>query len=138
MGSLDPQSRVVGDHDGRADVALAKCGTDDPVVGFLGIEAVLHEKVTLDAVHLDLQGTLPERNGGRERPAVTETHLLDGAQGRSGGSTDVVGPGLQPVELLDHRQRDDDVDRAEVAEAGGVRDEHRGVEHHALGGGNSV
>ena len=70
-----------------------------------------------------------DRHGCGQRPAGADPELLDRAQRGARGSTDVVGAGLQPVELLDHGQRDDDVDAAEAGEAAGIGDEHRGVEH---------
>ena len=51
------------------------------------------------------------------------------AQRGAGRPSDVVGPGLQPVELLDDDERDDDVDVVERDDARRIGDQHRGVEH---------
>ena len=74
--------------------------------------------------------SIAERDRLGERAAGADAELLDRAQRGPCGATDVVGPALQPVELLDHRQRDDDVDVAEAGEARRVADQHGRVEHH--------
>ena len=51
----------------------------------------------------------PSGDGPGQRPAVADAEILDRAQRRAGGPADVVGPALQPVELLDDRERDHDV-----------------------------
>ena len=92
---------------------LTQRRADDPVVGAGRIEPVLDEEVLADAVELDLQGAGAERHRLGQRSAVADAQLLDRAQCRARRAADVVGPGLQPVELLDDDQRDDDVDPVE-------------------------
>ena len=88
-------------------------------------------QVLLDAVELDLQRRpVADRHRLGERAAVADADLLDRAQRGAGGPPDVVGPGLQAVELLDDDERHDDVDAVERDDARRVGDEHGGVEHH--------
>ena len=49
----------------------------------------------------------PTRHRFGERAAVQDAQLLDRAQRGASRPADVVGPGLQAVELLDDRERDD-------------------------------
>ena len=129
---LDAQRRVVGHHRRRRVLGLPERGADDPVVGHLRVEAVLDEEVLLHPVDLDAERARPagrERHRGRERAAGADAQILDRAQRGAGGAPDVVEPGLQRVELLDDRQRDDDVGVAEAVDGPRIGDEHRGVEH---------
>ena len=135
VGGLDAQRGVVRHHAGRRVHRLAERGADDAVVGHVGVEPVLDEQVLLHAVDLDLQRALRGRvaDGERcgQRAAGAHAVLLDGAQRGACRAADVVGAGLQAVELLDHRERDDDVAAGEAVEATGIADEHRRVEHHS-------
>ncbi len=128
VGRLDPQGGVVGHDRGRAPLRLPEGGTDDAVVGARRIEPVLHEKVLADPVDLDLQAAFAEWHRFGEGAAVAHAQLLDRAQRGAGGPPDVVRTGLQPVELLDDRERDHDVAVVERRDARGVGDEHGRVE----------
>ena len=135
MSSLDAQRRVVRNHASRCVHRLPERGADDAVVGHVGVEPVLEQEVLLDAIDLHLQRALGGRvaDGDRcgERTARLHAQLLDGAQCRARSAADIVGPGLQAVELLDHRERYDHVDPGEAVQAPGVADEHRRIEHHS-------
>jgi hypothetical protein len=139
MGGLDAQGGVVADHRGRPEVGLADGGADDAIVGHGRIETVFDQQVAPDVVDLDLQrgGAVAGGDGGGQRSAVPDPQLLERAQRGAGRPTDVVGPGLEPVEFLDDGQRHDDVGVLELQHARRVGDEHRRVEHeaHALAGG---
>ena len=63
MGRLDAQRGVVRQHDRGALGRLAERHADDAVVGNPHIEPVLDQQVLLDAVDLDLQRALADRNG---------------------------------------------------------------------------
>ena len=139
VSGLDPQRGVVADHRGRAEVGLADRRADDPVVRDRRVEPVLDEQVLADVVDLDLQrgGAGAGRDRLGERAAVGHTQFLECAQRRAGGSSDVVGAALEAVEFLDHRQRDDDVDVAEVEHA--ARDRRSGPTCRArVGSGRSA
>ena len=131
VGGLDAQRGVVADHRGRAEVGLADRGADDAVVGHRRVEAVLDEQVASDVVDLDLQGAvpLPVGHGRGERTAVPDAQFLERAQRGASGAADVVGPGLETVELLDDRERHDHVGVLELEDARRVGDQHRRVEH---------
>ena len=105
------QTIVVG-----PEVGLAEGGADDPVVRARRVEAVLDEEVLLDAVDLDLQRAraVAGRHRRGQRAAVADPELLERAQRGAGGAADVVRAGLQPVELLDDRERHDHVDVFEL------------------------
>ena len=55
----------------------------------------------------------PTGTGSASEPPCRTRSSSMRAQRGAGGAADVVGPGLQAVELLDDGQRDDDVDVAE-------------------------
>ncbi len=131
VSCLDPQGGVVADHGGRTEVGLSDRRTDDAVVGHARIESVLDQQVLADVVDLDLErrGAVAGRHGLGERATVGDAQLLEGTQRRAGRSADVVGPALEPVEFLDHRERHDHVGVLELQDAGGVRDQHRRVDH---------
>ena len=74
---------------------------------------------------------LPVEHGMGQRAAVLDPEFLDRAQRSAGGATDVVGPGLEPVELLDDRERHDHVDVFELEHTRGIGDQHRRVEHES-------
>ena len=92
------------------------------------IEAVLDEAVLLHAVDLDLQRARSDRHRLGERATVADPQLLDRPQRRTRRTADVVETVLEPVELLDDRQRDDEVDVGERTDATRIGDQHRGVE----------
>ena len=129
VSRLDAQRGVVGQHRRRAAPRLTERRPDDAVVRARRVEPVLDEEVLADAVELDLQTARADGDRLGERAPVAHTQLLDRAQRRAGRATDVVGSGLQAVELLDDDQRDHDVDAVERGHAGRIGDEDRGVEH---------
>ena len=145
VGRLDTQCSVVGDHTGRGRAGLAEGSSDDAVVGNLGVEAVLDQQMALDPVDLDLQGAavrvVVHGCGGGERPTSLAAQVLDGAQRRARGATDIVHAGLQRIEFLDHGERNDDVATGECVDACRVCHQNRRVEHDArcgLSGGRGV
>ena len=99
--------------------------------GLGGVEAVLDQEVLADAVDLDLQAAVADRHRAGERATVADAQVLDRAQRGAGRPPDVVGPALQPVELLDDGQRDHDVAPVEREHAAGVGDQDRGVERRS-------
>ncbi len=76
-------------------------------------------------------GAVAGGHGMRQRAAVLDPEFLERPQRGAGGATDVVGAGLEPVELLDDRERHDHVDVLELEHARGIGDQHRGVEHES-------
>ena len=102
---------------------LAERRADDAVVGDRRVETVLDQQVLLHAVDLDLhragRRAVAHRGGIGERSAGVDPQLLERAQRRARGAADVVDPALQPVELLDDRQRDHHVGPDEAGEHDG-------------------
>ena len=89
-----------------ADAGLAEGGADDPVVGQLRVEAVLDQQVLLHAVDLDLHRAGADRYRLGQRATVLDAQVLDRPQRGAGRAADVVGAGLEAVELLDDGERD--------------------------------
>jgi hypothetical protein len=135
---LDPQRGVVRHHQRGRVSSLPERGTDDPVVGHGGVESVFEQQVLLDAVDLDVHGRrvgcVGHRDRCRERTAGPHAEFFDGPQRGACRSSDVVETRLEPVEFLDHRERDHHVDTAEAGDRARVGDQHRGVEHHSRPG----
>ena len=71
---------------------------------------------------------LPVGTGSASEPPCRDAEFLQGAQGRSGRSTDVVGSTLEAVELLHDGQRYHDVGIDELEHAGRIGDQHGGVD----------
>ena len=74
--------------------------------GQLRVEPVLDQQMLLDAVDLDLDGAGADRHRLGERAAVLDAQVLDRPQRGARRAADVVGPGLEAVELLDDGERD--------------------------------
>jgi hypothetical protein len=102
-------------------------------VWYLRIEAVFDQEMLLHSVDLDLQGAfggwVADRERCRERTTGANAVLLDRAQCGARSAAHIVGPRLQAIEFLDHRERDDDIATTEPIEAAGIADQDRGVEH---------
>ena len=113
-GGGQSQRGVVGNDEHRPGVRRshreAERGADNLVVGGVDRQAVLVQQRRLDAVHLH-----PDRAAERafERLAQiatgVESQPLNATQDVAGRPTCRVEPLLQPVKLLDHRERDDHV-----------------------------
>ena len=131
LGGLDPQGGV-GRHDLDPHGAVpgeTEGGGQDPVVGLLGVEPVGRHLVEDEAVDGH-----PQRPAGRQGDGLPEVTAAVDPQALQiphhvpGRPADVIEAALVAVELLDDRQRDDDVGIPEGVERVGVRQQDAGVE----------
>ena len=131
VGRLDAQRGVVRHHRRRAVLGLAERGADDPVVRARRVEAVLDQAVLLDVVDLDPQGC-----SFRRRPVRRANRRDERAGPRSCGarcraarptsSGRFLSPSSSSITVSGTTRSD----VLEGADAVGIGDEHRRVEHH--------
>ena len=81
MRSLQSQGGIIGDHMGRRMVGLAESSPDNSVICLRGVEAMLDQKMLLDAIDFNVYGCgvvviLHQQNWVSERTAGAHSDVF--------------------------------------------------------------